>query len=707
MVYLMGRWRDNGAGEREDRMRVSGHRVLLCNCERTMTVDGRRIAEALAPGEEAEVCSNLCRTEVARFTAALASGDKLAVACTQEAPLFRELAEEAGRGEDVRFVNIRERAGWSAAKGDPSPRMAALLAEGLLDTEPAGTITVKSDGSCLVYGAGEKAFEAAERLKGRLQVSLLLTDEEGVVPPSVVDVPIHRGRIAKASGHFGAFDITVDGYAPAMPSSKARLGFVMARDGARSQCGLILDLSKGDPLFPAHRRRDGYLKVDPGDPVAVANALFDIADLAGEFEKPLYVRYDGDICAHGRSGKTGCTRCLDACPAAAIAPAGDTIAIDPVICGGCGSCAAVCPTGAASYAMPARAGLIARIFLLVRTFREAGGPAPVLLLHDEAHGAGMIAMMARFGRGLPAHVLPVSVNQVTHAGHDIFAAALAAGAARIDLLCDPRKADELRPSIGEAELMTAILGELGFAGPQRVRLLAEADPDTLEARLWEDEAPAGLTSQHFEAVGAKREVARTALGALHAASPSRPDVIALPAGAPYGRIAVDAALCTLCLACVGSCPTSAILDNPDRPQLRFREAACVQCGLCRNTCPESAIRLEPRYDFTPAALAPVVLKEEEPFACIRCGKPFGTRGSVERILDLLAGKHPMFQTPKAQKLIQMCNDCRIKAQAEEDDSPFAGRPRPRVRTTEDYLRAEAEAKAAGRPLDVDDFLMDD
>src|SRR3546814_7446748 len=71
-----------------------------------------------------------------------------------------------------------------------------------------------------------------------------------------------------------------------------------------------------------------------------------------EFEKPRYVEYKAEICAHSRNRKTGCTRCLDVCPASAIAPDGDHVAIDPFICGGCGACHSVCPTGAASYALP-------------------------------------------------------------------------------------------------------------------------------------------------------------------------------------------------------------------------------------------------------------------------------------------------------------------------------------------------------------------
>ena len=47
--------------------------------------------------------------------------------------------------------------------------------------------------------------------------------------------------------------------------------------------------------------------------------------------------------------------------------------------------------------------------------------------------------------------------------------------------------------------------------------------------------------------------------------------------------------CTLCMACIGACPESALLDSPETPSLRFIESNCVQCGLCADTCPEDAI----------------------------------------------------------------------------------------------------------------------
>ena len=147
-------------------------------------------------------------------------------------------------------------------------------------------------------------------------------------------------------------------------------------------------------------------------------------------------------------------------------------------------------------------------------------------------------------------------------------------------------------------------------------------------------------------------------------------MIALPAGSPYGRIRVDVPGCTLCLACVGACPATALSDHPERPQLSFTESACVQCGVCVATCPEKVITLEPRYNFSGAAMSPQVVKGEEPFHCVSCGKPFGTKSTIERVLARLEGKHAMFQTQAQLRLIQMCDTCRIVTVVESGQRPI-------------------------------------
>ena len=148
---------------------------------------------------------------------------------------------------------------------------------------------------------------------------------------------------------------------------------------------------------------------------------------------------------------------------------------------------------------------------------------------------------------------------------------------------------------------------------------------------------------------------------------------------------IDLDACTLCLSCASLCPSGALGDNPEKPQLRFQEDACLQCGLCANVCPERAITLEPRFDTSKAAFAQQVLKEEEPYACIECGKPFGVKSTVERIVAKLEGQHSMFSISDNTRLIRMCDDCRVRAQYHDDSAPFRLGERPKVRTTDDYL----------------------
>ncbi len=69
----------------------------------------------------------------------------------------------------------------------------------------------------------------------------------------------------------------------------------------------------------------------------------------------------------------------------------------------------------------------------------------------------------------------------------------------------------------------------------------------------------------------------------------------------------------------------------------------MQCGLCKATCPEKVISLKPQIDFRAATALGRVIKQEEPAECIRCGKPFGVKSSVERVIAKLEGKHWMYK----------------------------------------------------------------
>jgi ferredoxin len=668
--------------------------ILICSCEDTMPLDADAVRRGCG-GAKVTTANHLCRTQIERFQSAIEDGDPLIVGCTQEAPLFSEIAAELENAAPVSFVNVREAAGWSDQGAKAGPKMAALIAAAAEPVPDVHLVGLSSEGVTLVYGRDERAIEAAKLLADHLDVTVLLSRPKNIAPPRATEFPVVKGTIRAAKGHFGAFELTVDDYAAPEPSSRGALIFGAARNGAVSRCDLVLDLSGGAPLFPAHDLRDGYLRADPGDPAALLSAVLKARDLVGGFDKPRYITFTQDLCAHSRSKIVGCHRCLDLCPTGAIAPAGDHVAIDPNVCAGCGQCAAVCPTGAASYALPPADALLRKLRAMLTAYRNAGGANAVALLHDEPHGAALIDALARHGNGLPANVLPLAVNEVTQVGLEAVAAAFAYGAAGLRFLTRARPRHDIAGLYQTIALADPILNGLGF-GEGRVTTIETDDPFALGETLRAIPPAAGAARPaSFHAIGEKRDVLRIALRELHHAAPAPVDVVALPDGAPFGTVELNVEGCTLCLSCVAACPTGALSDDQERPVLRFAEDACVQCGLCKATCPEKVISLRPQLDFRAVNAPARVLKEEEPFCCISCGKPFGVKSSIERVAAKLEGKHWMFQnSAKRLDVIKMCADCRVTAMTNENFDPFAAPARPNPRTTEDYLR-EREAKGEG------------
>ena len=375
-------------------------------------------------------------------------------------------------------------------------------------------VSLSSEGVTLLYGKDAQAIEAANLLKDHLDLTVLIKDAGAVPPMRVTEFPLLKGTIKSAKGYLGAFELSIDGYAQPAPSSRDGLQFGAARNDVATRCDVLIDLSGGAPLFPSADLRDGYLRADPGDPAAVLRAVLKARDLTGSFDKPRYITFTEDLCAHSRSNIVGCRRCLDLCPTGAIAPDGDHVRIDGFICAGCGQCAAACPTGAAAYALPPSDALLRKLRVLLATYREAGGAQPVLLFHDGEHGVETIDALARFGDGLPANVLPVQVNEITQVGLEAIAGAFAYGATAVRFLLRAKPRHDLTGLHRTIALAQPILAGLGFAGA-RVATIETDDPDALGETLRAIETMDGAAKPAtFAAVGKKREVVRLALARI-------------------------------------------------------------------------------------------------------------------------------------------------------------------------------------------------
>ena len=355
-------------------------------------------------------------------------------------------------------------------------RAAALDPSHRPDVTPASTVEFLSHGRVLIVGEESGALYAAQQLGDGLVATVCIPGNSRPAADTVDDLMITRGGRPQLSGSLGNFRLSFGD-----SSDDSDSAGVAKLEEARFD--LVLDLNKS-PLLQREVLPPGYYA--PGrDAHALEDAIAELPDMRGEFEKPRYFNFNPNICAHGRRGVTGCTRCLDVCPTVAIKSDGRSVKVDANLCQGFGSCASVCPTGAITYAYPGPADLLAYLRAIAISYREHGGADPVFVFYDSS-SAGTLA--DELAADMPENALPVELEEVGSVGIDTWFTCFAYGARRVLVLAGPDTPGSVLEALEHQIDVTAhILEGMGNAGGA-VALLRTGGDETVTEAVSSDEA---------------------------------------------------------------------------------------------------------------------------------------------------------------------------------------------------------------------------
>jgi len=223
-----------------------------------------------------------------------------------------------------------------------------------------------------------------------------------------------------------------------------------------------------------------------------------------------------------------------------------------------------------------------------------------VLFHDGEHGDALIDGLARFGAGLPAHVLPLLVNEVTQLVPENIAAVFAYGGSGVAILTRARPKHDIAGLRRAAETSDAIVSSaLGF-GAGVVRIIGTDDPDQLRAML--DALPAGVRDAkagRLRAAGRQTRRDRTIFRELAPRGPRNlPMRVPLAPGAAVSAASISMSRAARCAmpasppARPARCPTTLIAPCCASPK-----ACACSADFAKRPVPKRSSRSEPRLDF--------------------------------------------------------------------------------------------------------------
>lgn len=354
--------------------------------------------------------------------------------------------------------------------------------------------------------------------------------------------------------------------------------------------------------------------------IRTSDMLFSISQMGS----PL-LAVQGNRCVLVRHRKAQCLRCAAVCTSGAITQAEDgSIAVDPALCIGCGTCATVCPSGCLEPLNPTDEELFGQMANAVAETRD-----PLVLLcsnaaamanngvHGDDASGGLDASEVRSPSPAPdrPHLAP-SVECLGRIDEAFLVEAVARGTRRIVLVCgdcahcahksggavcdkvmasatDLLRAFGSSATIEKAAVQQAFIDNLLETPLQCGTADAQESAPGQGANTTPKPTVDDLSFQHVQADGTLPhfvpERRLRLFNSLKALGEPHQDAIETKL---WGQVSVNTDICRSCRMCAVFCPTAAIApyDKEDGTfGIRHRSALCMQCRLCESICPEHAI----------------------------------------------------------------------------------------------------------------------
>ncbi len=381
------------------------------------------------------------------------------------------------------------------------------------------------------------------------------------------------------------------------------------------------------------------------------NSAEEVENVYQEKQLPLFLKtlfsdeikeivcHNNSICQYsGRLG-IGCTRCVDSCPRQALSKHESGISIDHLRCRECGNCIAICPTGAMQN------GYFSDETLLHYLGKTGAGTGESLVVGGEQalHLLWWQSRKRHSGNSFFLEYPNVGALSFFH-----FLMFFCAGYRRITVVIEEN--GEALPTLNsEVEkanaIVAALFGSQGFiqiTGPSQYS--GDRDVEDMSHPLQSFLIPQTFTNRRAVLAEILRHM-------LHQADKDL-DVTAM--SSDFLSVSCDDTGCTQCLACLNECRTMALQADEESLSLTYNGGLCVGCGVCVQVCPESVLDMTTNSVVSLPFLQRKVIAQAEAARCKGCGTIFGTRKSLDRVLEILSSREAV-----NLEHFEYCSTCRV------------------------------------------------